>query len=67
LYLAHVTLLTPAQSLLKICSGLPTFVQAKYHFRQAAPQHAVTIYATRTLKTEFLTVAEVECDRHNEV
>ena len=30
----------PAQSLLRICSGLLTFAQAKYHFRHAVPQHA---------------------------
>jgi len=30
----------PAQARLRMCSGLLTFAQDKYHFRHAAPQHA---------------------------
>jgi len=42
-YLAHVPLLTLAQaglSLLRICLGLFTFAQAKYHFQHTGLQHA---------------------------
>jgi len=40
LHLQHVTLLTLAHPLLRICSGWLTFAQPSYHFQQAAPQHA---------------------------
>ena len=46
-YLAHVTLLIPAQVRLRICSSLLRLAQPKNHFRKAAPQHTQLLSETR--------------------